>query len=189
MCARGAPAVAAGEHDGQNVGGHRLLQLALHARGRVVRDSQMAMQRHRRGPLPVPRHQVHAQEPRGERKLRGIENRSRGHRCLSPAAVALLQLSKRQLTASVVAAVRTTETVRPSPLVEGIQALVLVAEPPEKFVFAEVVPEPCRRVSHEECLHESAHFFASLRARLRTPGKSESPEAAQSSYRYRISRL
>jgi len=127
---------------------HRLHQRVLHAPGRVVRNSQLAMQMHRRNTLFALRQQVDRLEPHCPRQLLLVEDGAAAHRGLALAAVALAQLARVQVAALVVAAVRTHEAVRPAHLEQLVKALVLVAVLFHEFVQAEAFLELDRISSH-----------------------------------------
>ena len=98
---------------------------------------------------PALRHQVEAEEPQRERKLRGVEHGARGHRSLSPAPIALLQLAVGQFAMSVMAAVRAAESVGPPPPVEGFETLIFSSVVFEEVVQAESLVNLYRSVRHD----------------------------------------
>ncbi len=116
---------------------HHLHQLVAPAPRRVVGDAELAVQRHRRAPLLVLGHEVEALEPHRERELGGLEEGPGGNGGLAMAAVALLELWGIQLTAPVMGAVSAQKAVRPSPLKEGVEALVFAAVEGEERVEAD----------------------------------------------------
>ena len=111
--------------------------LVAHAPRRVVGDAELAVQRHRRCTFLVLGHEVDALEPHREGQLGGLEEGPGGDGGLAVAAIALLELVCGQLTASVVAAVRAHEAVGPSPLKEGVEALVFGGVEGEELVEAD----------------------------------------------------
>ena len=127
---------------------HHLHQLVLHAPGGVVGDAEMAMQLHRRDALLVLGHEVEGLEPHAQRQLGGIEDSACGHRGLAMAAMALLELAGGQLAAAVMATVRALESVRPSPSIQGGEALVLGSVECEKLAQADTFLELYRIARH-----------------------------------------
>ena len=103
---------------------HHLHQLVSDAPRRVVGDAQMAVQLHRRDPFLVLGHEVDGLKPHRQGQLGGVEDGACGNRGLAVAAIALLELAAVELAASVVATVRAQKPLGPSPLVQGVEALV-----------------------------------------------------------------
>ncbi len=97
----------------------------------------MAMQLHRRDPLPVLGDEVDGLKPHRKRQLGGIEDGAGGDRGLAVAPIALLELAAGQLATFVVAAMRTWKSIRPTPPIEGIKALVFSSVEREKLVQAD----------------------------------------------------
>ena len=84
----------------------------------------MAVQLHRRDAFLVLGHEVDGLKPQRERELGGVEDGACGNRGLAVAAIALLELSAVELAAAVMATVRAQKPIGPSPLVQGVEALV-----------------------------------------------------------------
>ena len=116
---------------------HHLHQLVSDAPRGVVGDAQMAVQLHRRDPFLVLGHEVDGLKPHREGQLGGVEDGSCGDRGLAVAAIALLELAAAQLAAAVMATVRAQKPIGPSPLIQGVEALVFGAVEREEFVEAD----------------------------------------------------
>ena len=116
---------------------HHLHQLVAHAPRRVVGDAQMTVQLHRRDPFLVLGHEVDGLKPHRQEQLGGVEDGSCGDRGLAVAAIALLELAAVELAASVVATVRAQKPIGPSPLIQGVEALVFGAVEREECVEAD----------------------------------------------------
>ena len=116
---------------------HHLHQLVSDAPRGVVGDTQMAVQLHRRDPFLVLGHEVDGLKPHREGQLGGVEDGSCGDRGLAVAAIALLELAAVELAASVVATVRAQKPIGPSPLIQGVEALVFGAVEREECVEAD----------------------------------------------------
>ena len=97
----------------------------------------MAVQLHRRDPFLVLGHEVDGLEPHGERQFGGVEDGACGNRGLAVAAIALLELAAVELAAAVMATVRAHKPIGPSPLIQGVEALVFGAVEREEFVEAD----------------------------------------------------
>ena len=109
----------------------------------------MPVQLHGGDRFPVPGQQLATVKPHRQWQLGGIEFRCRGHGGLAPAVIALQQLAKSQLAVLVMAAVRASESVGPSPLIDSIEALFFGSVVLEELVEAEFVLERYRIVRHE----------------------------------------
>ena len=120
---------------------HHLHQLVPHAPRRVVGDAQMAVQLHRRDAFLVLGHEVDGLEPQRRRELGGVEDGACGNRGLAVAAIALLELSAVELAAAVMATVRAQKPTGPSPLVQGVEALVFGSVEREECVEADSLSE------------------------------------------------
>ena len=127
---------------------HHLHQLVAHAPCGVVRDAELAVQLHRRCTFFVLGHEVDALEPHRQGQLGGLEDGAGGNGGLAVAAIALLELVCGQLTASVVATVRAHEAVGPSPVVQGVEALLFGSIEREELVEADSFLELHRVAGH-----------------------------------------
>ena len=116
---------------------HHLHQLVSDTPCGVVGDPQMAVQLHRRNALFVLGHEVDGLKPHRQEQLGGVEDGSCGDRGLAVAAIALLELAAVELAASVVATVRAQKPIGPSPLIQGVEALVFGAVEREECVEAD----------------------------------------------------
>ena len=116
---------------------HHLHQLVSDAPRGVVGDTQMAVQLHRRDAFLVLGHEVDGLKPHRQGQLGGVEDGSCGDRGLAVAAIALLELAAVELAASVVATVRAQKPIGPSPLIQGVEALVFGAVEREECVEAD----------------------------------------------------
>ena len=101
----------------------------------------MAVQLHRRDAFLVLGHEVDGLEPPRERELGGVEDGACGNRGLAVAAIALLELSAVELAAAVMATVRAQTPIGPSPLIQGVEALVFGAVEREECVEADSLSE------------------------------------------------
>ena len=108
----------------------------------------MAVQLHRRDPFLVLGHEVDGLKPHREGQLGGVEDGSCGDRGLAVAAIALLELAAVELAASVVATVRAQKPIGPSPLIQGVEALVFGAVEREECVEADSFLELYRVARH-----------------------------------------
>ena len=97
----------------------------------------MAVQLHRRDAFLVLGHEVDGLEPQRERELGGVEDGACGNRGLAVAAIALLELAAVELAAAVMATVRAQKPIGPSPLVQGVEALVFGSVEREECVEAD----------------------------------------------------
>ena len=97
----------------------------------------MTVQLHRRDAFLVLGHEVDALEPQGEWQLGGVEEGACGNRGLAVAAIALLELVAVELAAAVMATVRAQKLIGPSPLIQGVEALVFGFIEREEFVEAD----------------------------------------------------
>ena len=116
---------------------HHLHQLVSDPPRGVVGDTQMAVQLHRRDPFLVLGHEVDGLKPHRQGQLSGVEDGACGDRGLAVAAIALLELAAVELAASVVATVRAHKPIGPSPLIQGVKALVFGAVEREECVEAD----------------------------------------------------
>ena len=127
---------------------HHLHQLVAHAPCGVVGDAELAVQLHRRCTFLVLGHEVDALEPHRQGQLGGLEDGAGGNGGLAVAAIALLELVCGQLAASVVVAVRAHEAVGPSPVVQGVEALLFGSIEREELVEADSFLELHRVAGH-----------------------------------------
>ena len=96
--------------------------------------------------------EVDGLEPHREGQLGGVEDGACGNRGLALAAIALLELAAAQLAASVMDTVRAQKPIGPSPLIQGVEALVFGAVEREEFVEADSFLEPYRVAGHGNLL-------------------------------------
>ena len=120
----------------------------------------MAVQLHRRDPFLVLGHEVDGLKPHREGQLGGVEDGSCGDRGLAVAAIALLELAAVELAASVVATVRAQKPIGPSPLIQGVEALVFGAVEREECVEADSFLELHRVACHVTFLFLSLSYMA-----------------------------
>ena len=106
---------------------HHLHQLVLHTPGGVVGDAQVAAQLHGRDAFLALRQQEDGLKPQRQRQFGGIEDGAGGDGGLAVAAIALSQLTHRELAGLVMTAMRTLKAVWPAPLEQGIEALLFGA--------------------------------------------------------------
>ena len=96
--------------------------------------------------------EVDGLEPHREGQLGGVEDGACGNRGLALAAIALLELAAAQLAASVMDTVRAQKPIGPSPLIQGVEALVFGSVEREEFVEADSFLEPYRVAGHGNLL-------------------------------------
>ena len=90
----------------------------------------------------------------------GVEDGSCGNRGLAVAAIALLELAAVELAAAVMATVRAHKPIGPSPLIQGVKALVFGAVEREECVEADSFLELYRVARHGNFLFLSLIYMA-----------------------------
>ena len=120
----------------------------------------MAVQLHRRDAFLVLGHEVDGLKPLRQGQLGGVEDGSCGDRGLAVAAIALLELAAVQLAASVMATVRAQKPIGPSPLIQGVEALVFGAVEREEYAEADSFLELHWVACHVNFLFLSLSYMA-----------------------------